>query len=456
MKHLKYIALFVISIAVLPLSAQSNVVTFGLRGGAFMLNPKSTMDLKTAMGPAGFFDFGYLFYAPVGSAEMGIRTGLSFGYTQAGLSGSFSHQYTNTDYEGADMLYTTTSAFSEKQHQLLGEVPLMLAIRAKGFTLNAGAKLQVNVWQKAGQTLKDPMIDAYYVDADIHIPNELVTGVVDESQLKFTGPYGAPRLGVAVGGEIGYEWRVGQKGVVGVQAFVDYSVWNNYQPSNGPVIQVAPITSASDPVAKVTVHEVTQSIVSSVNPLTFGVKLYAGLDILTKKGKARLEEQEPLIINHRDTVVQLDTFYVHRVDTITIMDTMVYVDTFYTHRADTAIVMNNLFFALNKTKVLSKSQSSLDNLYKFLSENPTVKIMITGHTDNVGSEVSNQILSEVRANSVRNELIKMGIDANRIKAEGVGESEPIDTNDTLEGRQNNRRVEFTILGMGMADVQSSK
>ncbi|MCQ2332983.1 MAG: OmpA family protein [Paludibacteraceae bacterium] len=115
--------------------------------------------------------------------------------------------------------------------------------------------------------------------------------------------------------------------------------------------------------------------------------------------------------------------------------------------------IDNLFFATNKTKILPQSQPSLDNLYNFLSENPTVLIMISGHTDNVGSERNNQILSEGRANSVRRELIKMGIDAERIDAEGLGESEPIDTNDTEEGRQNNRRVEFTILSTGGADIK---
>lgn len=118
--------------------------------------------------------------------------------------------------------------------------------------------------------------------------------------------------------------------------------------------------------------------------------------------------------------------------------------------------IDNLFFATNKTKILPESQPSLDNLYNFLSENPTVLIMISGHTDNVGSERSNQILSEGRANSVRRELIKMGIDADRMDAEGLGESEPIDTNDTEEGRQNNRRVEFTILSTGGADIQIVK
>lgn len=118
--------------------------------------------------------------------------------------------------------------------------------------------------------------------------------------------------------------------------------------------------------------------------------------------------------------------------------------------------IENLFFATGKTKILPESEPSLNDLYSFLNENPTVKIMITGHTDNVGSDRSNQILSEGRATSVRRELVKMGISPDRVEAEGKGASEPVDTNDTEEGRQNNRRVEFTILSTGGEDIQLIK
>lgn len=110
-----------------------------------------------------------------------------------------------------------------------------------------------------------------------------------------------------------------------------------------------------------------------------------------------------------------------------------------------AIVLRNLFFATNETTILPESEQSLQDLYDLLNENPEIRIRITGHTDNVGSDRDNQILSEGRANSVRQAMIDRGIDASRIEAEGKGESEPVDTNDTEEGRQQNRRVEFMVL-----------
>ena len=108
-------------------------------------------------------------------------------------------------------------------------------------------------------------------------------------------------------------------------------------------------------------------------------------------------------------------------------------------------IVKNLHFATNKTRILSRSEQALNDLYMYLARNPQVRIKIIGHTDNVGKDEANQKLSDGRANAVMNELIERGISADRLQAEGRGETQPIDTNDTDEGRQNNRRVEIEIL-----------
>jgi outer membrane protein OmpA-like peptidoglycan-associated protein len=108
-------------------------------------------------------------------------------------------------------------------------------------------------------------------------------------------------------------------------------------------------------------------------------------------------------------------------------------------------IVKNLFFATNKTRILSRSEEALNDLYMYLDRNPQVRIKIIGHTDNVGKDAANQKLSDGRANAVMKDLIERGISAERIEAEGRGETQPIDTNDTDEGRQNNRRVEIEIL-----------
>ena len=117
------------------------------------------------------------------------------------------------------------------------------------------------------------------------------------------------------------------------------------------------------------------------------------------------------------------------------------------------VKIENLFFATNKTYILPQSEQAMSDLANFLLENPSVKIHIVGHTDAVGTDEANQILSEGRANSVRNDLIKRGVAADRMTAEGKGEREFVADNDTEEGRQLNRRVEFTITDVGDEDIQ---
>ena len=108
-------------------------------------------------------------------------------------------------------------------------------------------------------------------------------------------------------------------------------------------------------------------------------------------------------------------------------------------------IVKNLHFATNKTRILSRSEEALNDLYMYLARNSQVRIKIIGHTDNVGKDAANQKLSDGRANAVMQDLIERGIAPERLQAEGRGETQPIDTNDTEEGRQNNRRVEIEIL-----------
>ena len=117
------------------------------------------------------------------------------------------------------------------------------------------------------------------------------------------------------------------------------------------------------------------------------------------------------------------------------------------------VKIENLFFATNKTYILPQSEQAMSDLANFLTENQGVTIHITGHTDAVGTDEANQILSEGRANAVKADLVKRGIAGERITTEGKGEKEPVANNDTEEGRALNRRVEFTITGTAGEDIE---
>jgi len=109
------------------------------------------------------------------------------------------------------------------------------------------------------------------------------------------------------------------------------------------------------------------------------------------------------------------------------------------------IVLNNIFFNYNKATLRPESKTELENLIKLMNDNPNIKIEISGHTDNIGSAAYNQKLSESRAKAVVDYLIEHGIERSRLSYRGYGFDKPIAPNDTEEGRQLNRRVEFKII-----------
>lgn len=109
------------------------------------------------------------------------------------------------------------------------------------------------------------------------------------------------------------------------------------------------------------------------------------------------------------------------------------------------VVLKNVFFGTNETALKSESIVELDQVVSLLRENPDVKILITGHTDNVGKPEDNLKLSEGRALSVVNYLISKGITKDRLAHKGFGAAKPIASNDTEEGRAKNRRTELEVL-----------
>ncbi|MEO0071129.1 MAG: carboxypeptidase regulatory-like domain-containing protein [candidate division WOR-3 bacterium] len=114
----------------------------------------------------------------------------------------------------------------------------------------------------------------------------------------------------------------------------------------------------------------------------------------------------------------------------------------------TTITLKGVYFDFNKaTLKLPESEEALQAAYRILKENPTIRVEIQGHTDNVGSDEYNQRLSEKRAQAVVNYLVQeMGVESSRLFAKGYGESRPKASNDTPEGRALNRRVEFVVIG----------
>ena len=113
--------------------------------------------------------------------------------------------------------------------------------------------------------------------------------------------------------------------------------------------------------------------------------------------------------------------------------------------AGAKVVLQNIFFDFAKATLKPESYPSLDRVVKFMQDNPDIKVEIAGHTDNIGSDAVNLKLSRARAAAVVDYLVSKGINPSRLVAKGYGESQPVTSNDTDEGRAQNRRVEFKIL-----------
>ena len=104
----------------------------------------------------------------------------------------------------------------------------------------------------------------------------------------------------------------------------------------------------------------------------------------------------------------------------------------------------NIFFATGKYQLLAKSHKSLDGVVDLMKADESLMLDIDGHTDAVGTDESNQVLSDNRAGSVKEYLLSKGIDASRLKSQGFGESKPVADNNTAAGRAKNRRTEMTV------------
>lgn len=125
-------------------------------------------------------------------------------------------------------------------------------------------------------------------------------------------------------------------------------------------------------------------------------------------------------------------------------DTLVSFDVNITFELPKVYTLDNVFFDTGKSTLRPESSKELNELAEYMSLKKTLVIEIAGHTDNVGAKEANQKLSEDRAKTVRDYLLKKSISPERITAKGYGDTQPVASNDTDKGKQKNRRTEVRI------------
>ncbi len=277
-----------------PLSAQTSVLSVGVRGGGQMVLPTAvagaTGTMSATFGGAGALDLRYTFYGePTDRIGIGFAVSAGVGYGSAGVQGTNTDTYTNRDYTGNQLDYACTAQYSQTDRFAKADAALFFAMRFGGVTINIGPRFMLPFATSSALTIRSASIDAYYPAYDVHVRDQLITG-------KLTTPYTQshtpilPRYSLLVAAEIGYEWSLGEQSALGLQLYADVAVWNQPYPSNplipsssNPLIQVSPISSAESPVPMVTVGDITPMI-KELRYIDFGVRVYYAFSFKSSTG----------------------------------------------------------------------------------------------------------------------------------------------------------------------------
>ena len=291
-----------------PCLAQTSALSIGVRGGGQTYLPTAavgaTGEVRPGFGGTGGLDLRYNYYGAVGAqAELGCAIGAGFGYGAAGIKGTNTDNFTNTDYLGNRMDYTVTSDFTQRDRFAKIDLSLLFAMRLNGFTLNVGPRFMLPLAANRSLTINEANIDAYYPAYDVHVVNQLITGKL-ETPYTENRPSNISKYHLLVAAEIGYEWRMTNQHALGVQLFAEAAVWSKQSPvtnNQSPLIGVSPITSQENPVSTVMVGDIAPMI-KDLRYIDFGLRVYYAFSIESDKGyKSRF--------NTRDTRLHRNRYY---------------------------------------------------------------------------------------------------------------------------------------------------
>jgi OOP family OmpA-OmpF porin len=214
-----------------------------------------------------------------------------------------------------------------------------------------------------------------------------------------------------------------------------------------PITETAVVTKKDSSLVHVTLEVKDKETQSGITDITYSIK--RGSEIIggaSSEGKSIITTDLPVKTWYHITFKSKG--YVTYEDSILTGDfDKEFRSTFFLEKikVGTTVTLKTLQFERGKAELLPASYGELDKLAEFMTENPTVEIEISGHTDNQGDPKLNVELSENRVKSTTDYLISKGIEKNRIKGKGYGGSKPIASNSREETRKLNRRVEMTII-----------
>lgn len=255
-----------------------NRFSIGVRGGlASILHGSNVVDDK--LGFDAYLDLQYAHYWKQGDkAAIGLLLGGSFGFLRGGLKGTIHDQYQVPTADGTIQYTIDVASIDETQDQVMVEVPVMLSIVTdNGFFLNVGPRVSFPIWTQSKLTITDPTIDAYFIEEDVHVINETITGKVAADACKNVKNWKAPTLNVLIGAELGYEFPLKSGNALGLGLYGNYGVYSLYSKPDASQkslipIQVPTATPGAEP-AVVKVVSPSDVYTSKMGMFDVGLKL---------------------------------------------------------------------------------------------------------------------------------------------------------------------------------------
>lgn len=262
-------------------SAQMHILTFepAVGGMKYIANGKNT-----SLGLSGGGDIAYtVLWEKSSNFSLGLKTGINAYYSSAKVSGAIDDHYTRTDYLGHNMEYTITGVATQTLQDVRIGVPVMIAMAAKGFTVNLGVKNMLPIMGKGTQDVEKLDIVAYYDEYAVPVANELITGLATDEQLHQRTNGLISRYALGLSAEIGYIGSLSGGHRLGVLLYVDYlplyvSATSKAASAATPLVDVAAITNPDSPVPAVTIHELGKSL-RGLQSVAFGIKLIYGINL---------------------------------------------------------------------------------------------------------------------------------------------------------------------------------
>lgn len=251
--------------------------SIGVRGGAAGLLHRTDNNGKWNCGFDAMLDLQYAHYWtnfdwPV---DLGIITGLGIGYAQSGLGLSIDDQYTVQTSDGQIDYSLSADKIKENDGQLQLEIPVLFSlISEKGVFFNVGPKILLPLYTPYKQTITNPSVDAFFPEEGVHVSNEVITGKLEDDQLKSKGRNENQwKINVMLTAEIGYEWNLHSGNSLGLGAYANYSVYSMFkgQTENKSLMNItAPSATGA---ATVDILSATDTYANKLGYFDAGVKL---------------------------------------------------------------------------------------------------------------------------------------------------------------------------------------